>query len=147
MVNSTFLLMATVTGLTMSAVLAYFHAMKLPLLFLVVVMIADFITGILCASLFKSEKTEKGGLESHIATKGIARKASSLLLVLLGGLTDLLFGINYFCNAIIIGFVLSEVLSVIENCGIMGIPMPSGVKNMVEKLKTEEEAKPDENAK
>ena len=139
MANSTVLLMATVTGLTGGIILSYFNAMRWPLLFLVVVMAIDFITGIAGGALFKSSKTDKGGLESHVCAKGIAQKTGILMIVVLGGLIDLLFGVDYFCNTIIVGFMFSEVISVIENCGAMGVPMPKAVTNMVEKLRMEDE--------
>ena len=52
---------------------------------LVIFMSIDYITGLMVAGLFKkSNKTEDGGLESRAGWKGLARKFSTLLVVLIG---------------------------------------------------------------
>lgn len=128
---------AAFTGAIGGAFVQYFGNVQGPLLALVIAMAIDFVTGVLCASLFKSNKTDKGGLESNACAKGLARKGVILLVVILGQIVDLLFDVGYFCPTIVIGFIFSEVISIIENCGIMGIPLPPAVTNMVEALRKE----------
>ncbi len=41
----------------------------------------------------------------------------------------------YIRNAVCIGFIANEVLSIVENAGLMGVPMPSMIKKAVDILK------------
>lgn len=137
----------SLAGLISPELYSYVKSLEAGLLCLALVITTDFITGIFCASLFKSQKTKNGGLESNTCMKGLARKSVILLVVLLGAAFDFVFGMRCFCNSLIIGFILSELLSVVENCGIMGIPLPKTLTNMIEKLRKEvKEESEDENA-
>ena len=42
---------------------------------------------------------------------------------------------EYIRNAVCIGFIANEVLSIVENAGLMGVPMPSMIKKAVDILK------------
>lgn len=135
------LLTSALFGAAIGAVAAYFGQLQLILFLLMVAMVTDFATGVLCASLFKSDKTEQGGLESKACSKGLMRKGVILLVVLLGGVFDVTFGVDYFTPMIISGFIVSELISIIENCGTMGIPLPKALTNMVEALRKNSELK------
>lgn len=97
-----------------------------PLWILIVCMGVDYVTGLLVAGVFHtSPKSGGGGLDSQVGWKGLSRKAATLLLVVLGHCVDELTGTNGLCrNAVIIGFCANEGLSVLENCGLMGLPIP-----------------------
>ena len=41
----------------------------------------------------------------------------------------------------IIGFLLNELISIVENAGLMGIPLPAALTNEIELLKKKEETK------
>ncbi|MBE6121144.1 MAG: phage holin family protein [Erysipelotrichaceae bacterium] len=102
---------------------------------LVILMIIDYITGLLVAAVFgKSKKTEDGKLESRAGWKGLVRKCVTLLMVLVATRVDLLIGTNFVRDASVIGFSANELLSIVENAGLMGIPMPSAMKNAIEVL-------------
>ena len=103
---------------------------------LIIFMAIDYMTGLIVAGVFKaSPKTSEGGLESRAGFKGLCRKGVILLFVLIGARIDLLIGTSYLKDAICIGFILNEVLSIVENAGLMGIPLPSAVMTAVELLR------------
>ena len=103
---------------------------------LIIFMAIDYITGLLVAGVFKaSKKSPTGGLESHAGFKGLCRKGVILIFVLIGARIDLLIGTSYLKDAVCIGFILNEVISIVENAGLMGIPLPSAVTAAVELLR------------
>lgn len=102
---------------------------------LVILMIIDYIMGILVAGVFgTSKKSEDGKLESRAGWKGLVRKGVTLLIVLVATRIDLMLESNFVRDAAVIGFAANELLSIIENAGLMGIPMPAVVTNAVEVL-------------
>lgn len=102
---------------------------------LVIMMSVDYIMGILVAAVFgKSKKTEDGKLESRAGWKGLVRKGTTLLIVLVATRIDMLIGTNFVRDAAVIGFAANELLSIVENAGLMGVPMPAAITNAVEVL-------------
>ena len=57
-----------------------------------------------------------------------------LLFVLVAVQMDKLLGTAYVRDAVCIGFCANEVLSIIENLGLAGIPMPAAVTKALEQL-------------
>lgn len=103
---------------------------------LIIFMIIDYITGIICAGILKnSQKTEKGALESKVGWKGLIKKCYTLLFVLIAHRLDLAIEVNYIKTTVIIGFIINEGLSIIENAGLIGIPLPNSIKNSIEILR------------
>lgn len=103
---------------------------------LLIVMGIDFVTGLICAGVFhKSQKTETGALESKASFKGLCRKGVILLIVLLGHRIDLAIGASYVRDAVCIAFIVNEVISIVENAGLMGIPIPKVITGAIEILK------------
>ena len=103
---------------------------------LMIVMISDYLTGLLVAGVFKkSNKSDNGALESKAGFKGLCKKAIILLFVLIGYRLDLALGSNYIKEAVTVGFIVNELLSIIENAGLMGVPLPSVITKAVEALK------------
>lgn len=103
---------------------------------LCIVMAIDYITGIICALVWhQSPKTADGAFESKASIKGLFRKMGILLAVLLGAQLDLLTGTQMVRNCVIMFFVANDGLSIVENLGIMGLPLPTGLKNAFEALK------------
>jgi toxin secretion/phage lysis holin len=54
---------------------------------------------------------------------------------------DLALNVNYIRNAVIIGFMANELISIIENAGLMGIPLPAVIENAVDVLTKQAEKK------
>lgn len=111
---------------------------------LLIFMVVDYITGLAVAGIFKrSPKAETGALESKAGWKGLCRKVLTLILVMLTHRVDILFGTTYFMGAATIGFIVNEAISIVENAGLMGLPIPAAITNMVDALKKRAEQKPD----
>lgn len=103
---------------------------------LVIFMAVDYITGLLVAIVFhKSPKTETGTLESRVGWKGLCRKGVTLLIVLVACRLDIVAGTNFLRDTAVIAFIVNETLSIIENAGLMGIPIPKAITNVVDTLK------------
>lgn len=106
---------------------------------LVIFMVIDYITGMLCAGVFhKSPKTESGALESRAGFKGLIKKCMILFAVIIGHRTDMLLNLEYIRNSICFGFMANELLSIVENFGLMGINYPPIIKNAIELFKEKE---------
>ena len=123
-------------GLIGSAVASAFGGWDAGLITLVLFMAIDYISGLLVAGVFKnSEKTDTGALESRAGFKGLCRKGMMLLFVLIGYRLDIMIGKDYIRDAMIIGFVTNEVISIVENAGLMGVKLPPIVVSAIDLLK------------
>lgn len=106
---------------------------------LLVFMGIDFITGLIVGGIFhKSNKTKTGALESRAGWKGLTKKCITLLFVVIAVRLDLLIGCNYIRDAVCISFILNELISIIENAGLMGIPLPAVITKAIDILKSKE---------
>lgn len=83
----------------------------------------------------KSPKTATGTLESRVGWKGLCRKGVTLLIVLVACRLDIVAGTNFLRDTAVIAFIVNETLSIIENAGLMGIPIPKAITNVVDTLK------------
>lgn len=107
---------------------------------LVLFMCIDFLSGLAVAGIFKkSTKTETGALESKAGFKGLCRKCMTLLFVLIAYRLDLAIGTNYIRDAVIIGFMANELISIVENAGLMGLPLPAILVKAIDVLKKKAE--------
>jgi toxin secretion/phage lysis holin len=107
---------------------------------LIIFMGIDYITGLVVAGVFKkSTKTETGALESKAGAQGLARKGMTLLIVLVATQLDKLSGTEIIRDAVIIGYIANEAVSIIENAGLMGVPIPQPIKNAINILKSKTE--------
>lgn len=106
---------------------------------LLIFMCVDFVSGLVVAGVFhNSRKSETGALESKAGWKGLARKCMTLLFVLVAYRLDLLLNTDYIRDAVIIGFAANELISIVENAGLMGIPLPPVIKDAIDILKRKE---------
>ena len=129
----------TMIGLAGGAVATAFGGWDKALQTLIIFMVIDWITGgfLLPVVFGKSPKSENGALESRAGYKGSCRKGMMLFYILIAARLDLLLGIDYVRDAVCIGFIANELLSIVENAGLMGLPMPDGITKMVDVLKKE----------
>ena len=103
---------------------------------LIIFMGLDYLTGLIVAGVFKkSSKSETGALESKAGWIGLIRKFVSLLFVLVAYRLDLIIGTTYIKDAVCIAFIVNELISLTENAGLMGIPIPEPIMNAIELLK------------
>lgn len=125
----------TLIGMIGSALAALFGGWDSSLVTLVILMSADYITGLIVAGVFHtSKKTDTGTLESRAGWKGLCRKGMTLLFVLIAYRLDLVIGVNYIRQAVIIGFIANEVISLVENAGLMGVPLPAVITKAIDIL-------------
>lgn len=111
---------------------------------LIIFMAVDYITGLVVAGVFKkSGKTETGALQSLAGWKGLCRKGMTLLIILVAAQLDKVAGTEVIRNAVIIGYVANESLSIFENAILMGLPIPKVLKNAVEIMKEKADGKDD----
>ena len=98
---------------------------------LVLGMAADYITGLLCALVWKrSSKSADGSFESKASFKGLLRKGCYLVIVLVAVRLDLAIGSGDICRtATILFFTANDGLSVLENLGVMGVPFPKFIQD------------------
>lgn len=131
-----------------AGLLAYLEVMLIPLAVLISVMILDYCTGMVKAWVTKS-------LDSSIGLIGIVKKLCYLLVVCVGGIVDWLLyealaktGIEYSAVffvglLIVIWLIINELISILENLAIIGVPFPSFLNKIVSKLKVAVEKKAD----
>lgn len=104
---------------------------------LLLFMAIDYFSGLIVAGVFKqSPKSESGALESRAGWKGLCRKGMTLLFVLIAYRLDLMIGTTYIRDAVVIGFCVNELLSITENAGLMGLPLPPIITRALDILKT-----------
>ena len=107
---------------------------------LIIFMVIDYATGIIVAGVFhRSGKSKSGALESRAGFKGLCRKGMILLILLVACRLDLMLGTGYIKDCVCIAFVVNETLSIIENAGLMGIPIPQVLIKAIDVLKAKEE--------
>ena len=103
---------------------------------LVILMFIDYVTGIIVAGVFhNSPKCSGGALSSAVGFKGICRKFVILLIVVVACRVDLLLDTNIIRDATCIGFCANELVSITENAGLMGIPLPRKLVEAIEVLR------------
>lgn len=125
----------TTIGAVGAAVAALFGGWDTGLVTLVIFMCIDYASGLVVAGVFhNSKKTKTGALESKAGWKGLCRKCMTLLFVLIAYRLDLVIGKNYIRDAVIIGFIANEAISIVENAGLMGIPLPAVINKAIDIL-------------
>ena len=126
----------TVLGCIGAAIAGIFGGWSAGLTTLLIFMGIDYLTGLIVAGVFhKSPKSESGALESRAGWKGLVRKGMTLLIVLIACRLDVMLGVNYIRDAVVIAFVVNETLSIIENAGLMGVPIPAAITKAIEMLR------------
>lgn len=101
---------------------------------LVSFMVLDYITGCLAAVVKKE-------LSSKIGFKGIAKKVLVMALVAVGHILDThILGGGAFCRSAVIGFyIANEGISILENAGELGIPLPKKLIAVLKQLKSKDD--------
>lgn len=141
-------LLAAVGG----AIASFFVNMPPLVWILIAVMTIDYVTGLICGAMGKSQKTETGYLASHAAFIGLLKKALILLVVLLAALLDQAVsngaGIQFeaVMGATCLWFIASEGLSILENVASIGVPVPKILLKLLEVMRSKgdvQEAKAD----
>ena len=126
----------TAIGVIGSFIASSFGGWDAAMVTLLIFMGVDYVTGLIVAGVFHtSPKTANGALESRAGWKGLCRKGVTLLVVLVACRLDMVMGSNFIREATIIAFIANETISIIENAGLMGVPIPSVVVKAIEVLR------------
>lgn len=129
----------TAAGVVGSTITYLFGGWDTALMTLIIFMGIDFITGLIVAGVFKKSKKSQGGaLESAAGAKGLARKGMVLLMVLIATRLDEAMGSNVMRDAVVIAYIVNETISIIENAGLMGLPIPGVILKAIDVLKNKD---------
>lgn len=102
---------------------------------LILFMAADYITGLVVAGVFQnSDKTESGSLSSTAGWRGLCKKGMTLVVVLVAARLDIVLGTSFVRDAVVIAYLANETISIIENAGLMGLPVPDAIMQTIEQL-------------
>ena len=130
-----------VFGVTGAALIRLFGGWSEDIVTLITVMSIDFIMGLLVAAVFnKSPKSENGSMSSKSCFLGICKKCTMLLFVLVAHRLDISLGTDYIKPATVIAFIVNELISIVENAGIIGVPMPKIITRAIDLLKNKGES-------
>lgn len=98
---------------------------------LLVAIVLDYVSGVIKAYVTKQ-------LSSQTGFKGIVKKVAVLMIVMLAVLVDRVTGETGAIRTLVIYyFVANEGLSIIENFGQAGVPIPQSIKKALKALKKE----------
>ena len=133
-------------GVVGSVIASAFGGFDAALITLMIFMGIDYVTGLIVAGVFhKSQKSESGSLESRAGWKGLCRKGVTLLIVVVACRLDIVTGSTFIRDAVIIAFIANETISIVENAGLMGVPIPAVITKAIEILKNKAESEENEN--
>lgn len=134
-------IVCTTIGAVGSGIAALFGGWDTGLVSLLIFMALDYVSGLVVAGVFhKSNKTDTGSLESKAGWKGLCRKCMTLVFVLVAYRLDLVIGTNYIRDAVIIAFLANELISLVENAGLMGVPLPAIIVKAIDILQKKSES-------
>ena len=123
-----------------ASVSVYLGEMIIPIIILAVAMIADYISGVAAAWF-------TGTLNSKTGKHGAVKKVCYMFLVVAAGIIDWVIasgiaavgietGLNYYFGIMVtVWLILNELLSILENCVEIGIPVPAFIKPVADRLK------------
>lgn len=122
------LLFSSVIGGWLAFLIGGWH---ISLTILAIFMVIDIVTGIMKAIVTKE-------LTSKIGYKGFIRKAGIMLVIIIANLLDLLTGSEFLFRSMAVLFYIGlESLSIIENFGKIGVPLPDQLTKYLKQLSNE----------
>ena len=122
---------------TVGAVLGFMYGEVSGLFWaLIAFMALDYITGVIVAIIEKR-------LSSEVGFRGLAKKFLILVFVAVGHIADtyILGGTPAAMSAVMLFYIANEGISIIENAGNLGLPVPKKLKDIMAQLKQESEEK------
>ena len=128
------------TAAILSGLTAYFHVIAVPVALLFVVMLLDYLSGV-------ANAYTKGEWSSRVGLRGIIKKVCYIGVVIVAAVFDwiiysglALVGVGfdhnsyYFGLIVAIWLIINECISILENLGEIGVPMPSFLLKGIKKL-------------
>lgn len=102
---------------------------------LIAFMAIDYVTGLIVAGVFQaSDKSETGALNSVACWQGLLKKGMTLVIVLVAARLDIVLGTAFVRDAVVVAYIVNETISIIENAGLMGLPVPDVIMQAIEQL-------------
>ena len=97
---------------------------------LIALIILDYISGVIAAAVEKR-------LSSEVGAKGIAKKIFMLLIVALANIVDInVIGDGHVLKTVtVVFYICNECISLIENAGRIGVPVPKKLLDVLEQLR------------
>ena len=89
-----------------------------------IVQTADILTGLACAVLGKSQKSESGKVSSRVMLEGIIKKGAEWLIVLVCIYTGTPLGLEGISTAAMTYVIATELVSLLENLNLLGLNVP-----------------------
>ena len=112
------------------------------LISLLLFMAVDYLSGLIVAGVFhSSDKSETGTLNSAACWQGLLKKGMTLIIVLVAARLDIVLGTAFVRDAVVIAYIVNETISIIENAGLMGLPVPDVIMSAIEQLQGKNEQK------
>ena len=101
---------------------------------LIALIILDYISGVIAAAVEKR-------LSSEVGAKGIAKKIFMLLIVALANIVDInVIGDGHVLKTVtVVFYICNECISLIENAGRIGVPVPKKLLDVLEQLRDKDE--------
>lgn len=128
-------LISFTTGTLLTGIAYFLGGWDTAIQTLILVMSIDYITGVI-----KAIKKKK--LNSKTGLWGIAKKFGYLLIVMLSVVMDKIVGDTGAIRTMVIYFfVANDGISILENWGEMGLPLPQKIFNVLEQLKNDNDPK------
>ena len=128
-------MICTGIGVVCASITAAFGGWDAALMALLIFMAVDYATGCMVALVFhNSPKTDSGCFHSAYGLKGLCKKGMMLLFVLVAVQLDRMTESNFFRDATCLGFCTNELLSIVENLGLAGVPLPTPIIKALEQL-------------
>ena len=119
-----------------------FGGMDAALITLLIFMAIDYVSGLIVAGVFQaSDKSASGSLSSVACWQGLLKKGMTLIIVLVAARLDIVLGTAFVRDAVVIAYVVNETISIIENAGLMGLPVPDVIMSAIEQLQGKNEQK------
>lgn len=105
------------------------------LITLLLFMAVDYLSGLIVAGVFQaSDKSASGSLSSVACWQGLLKKGMTLIIVLVAARLDIVLGTAFVRDAVVIAYIVNETISIIENAGLMGLPVPDVIMQAIEQL-------------
>lgn len=128
-------MVGAVSGILAGIVSALIGSWGAALETLCIVMLLDYISGLIVAGIFhKSPKRAGGALESKAAWKGLMRKMLVIIMIVAFHQLDRLTGKTFFRDGACWAFFTVEMISIVENVGLI-YPLPAFITKAVDWLK------------
>ncbi len=124
-----------ITGALATGLVYFLGGWDIALQILIIVVVLDYITG-LCEAIYNKK------VNSIIGLKGIIKKVGYFIIVAVSTLLDRITGNTGAIRTLVIYFfVANEGISILENWGGMGLPLPKKLIDAFEQLKKENNPK------